>query len=51
MKLVQVLEKKNKEESRVAIELRKHYEQAKARSEKLTKERTQMEAQMKKLFE
>jgi len=45
-----VLDKKNKEESRVAIELRKHYEQAKARSEKLSSEKAQMEAQLKKLL-
>lgn len=45
-----MLDKKNKEESRVAIELRKHYEQAKARSEKLSSEKAQMEAQLKKLL-
>jgi predicted nuclease with TOPRIM domain len=34
----------------VGLELRKHYEQAKERTEKLIKERSQMEAQMKKLL-
>ena len=32
------------------MELRKHYEQAKNRSEKLAKDKTQMEAHMKKLL-
>lgn len=32
------------------MELRKHYEHAKNRADKLSKEKTQMEAQMKKLL-
>ena len=39
-----------KDESRVAIELRKHYEHGKNRVEKLAKEKSQMEGQMKKLL-
>ena len=34
----------------MAMELRKHYEHAKNRADKLNKEKTQMETQMKKLL-
>ena len=38
------MEKKAKDESRVAMELRKHYEQIKAKLDKHAKEKTQQEA-------
>jgi len=48
--LYQAQEKKSKDESRLAVELRKHYENVKGRSEKLSKDKAQMETQMKKLL-
>ena len=47
---LQAAEKKSKEESRVAMELRKHYEHAKNKADKLQGSKTQMEGQMKKLL-
>ena len=48
--MVQVQEKKSKDESRVAMELRKHYEHAKNKADKLQSSKSQMETQMKKLL-
>ena len=47
---MQVQEKKSKDESRVAMELRKHYEHAKNKADKLQSSKSQMETQMKKLL-
>ena len=46
----QIQEKKNKDNSAVAIELRKHYEQARQKADKLNKDKSHMETQMKKLL-
>lgn len=46
----QIQEKKSRDESRVAMELRKHYEHAKNKADKLQASKQQMEGQMKKLL-
>ena len=43
----QISERKSTEESRVAVELRKHYESLKAKNEQLVKEKNTLETQFK----
>lgn len=45
-----MVEKKQREESHVAVELRKHYEQIKTRHDKIAKDKSQIESQSKKLL-